>query len=406
MKILLIDVNYGRSSTGTLIKLLQERLTNKGHEVISFFGRGKKVNTANVIKISTDLEVIVNVILSRIFGLQGFFSPVSTLVAKIIIKRFSPDVINLHDIHGYFINDISLLKYIKSRDIPVVLTLHSDYFFTGRCGVAVECNKWLDDCGNCEKLNSYPKAWLFDFSYYMQQRKINVIKSINNLVVTAPSEWQKNRAERSAVFKNIEKEIIVIPNILEDAWFKNCNIRLSFDKNIKRVLIIGSNIISNHKGGEWIYAIAKELEKMHCEIIIIGSKAPITFNSLDFPNLTFLGVINDKKKIINEYDKSSCTIIMSQSETFSYVAAESVARGVPVFGFDTGAIKTTTFGFSKLVPYGQLNDLIEKLMFFLNNEDNSCQHKRTYAMSSAHAHFNSYTVSDSYLKVFEEVINI
>jgi hypothetical protein len=36
------------------------------------------------------------------------------------IDKFKPDLIGLHNIHGYFLNYPLLFKFIKEKNIPVV----------------------------------------------------------------------------------------------------------------------------------------------------------------------------------------------------------------------------------------------------------------------------------------------
>ena len=57
MKILLIDVNYGIGSTGSIVKNLHQEFELKGHEVLVLYGRGPRVKKNNVIKISNIFEV-------------------------------------------------------------------------------------------------------------------------------------------------------------------------------------------------------------------------------------------------------------------------------------------------------------------------------------------------------------
>lgn len=77
MKIVQINAVYEYSSTGRIVKELSNYISSKGHESYVFC-----TNTAdsenNVFCVGTKLGRKIHGILSRITGLQGYFSTIST----------------------------------------------------------------------------------------------------------------------------------------------------------------------------------------------------------------------------------------------------------------------------------------------------------------------------------------
>ena len=61
------------------------------------------------------------------------------------LRLFKPDIVHLHDLHGYFLNISSVVNFLKTN-IATVWTFHSDFMFTGKCGSALDCNKWKSHC--------------------------------------------------------------------------------------------------------------------------------------------------------------------------------------------------------------------------------------------------------------------
>lgn len=52
-------------------------------------------------------------------------------MSKWATKRFlkkldvlKPDVVHIHNLHGYYVNFPMLFKYLKAHDIPTVITMH------------------------------------------------------------------------------------------------------------------------------------------------------------------------------------------------------------------------------------------------------------------------------------------
>lgn len=95
MKILLIDVNYRKGSTGKIVADIKNELESLELEAFAAYGRGKNTNEKNVKKISYDVETYFHALLSRISGLMGFFSFFSTYKLKRYIKKINPDVIHI-----------------------------------------------------------------------------------------------------------------------------------------------------------------------------------------------------------------------------------------------------------------------------------------------------------------------
>ena len=106
MRILLIDVNYKGSSTGNLVYELKKFIEKSGHEVLVCYGRGKRVQERGVYKFAYDMETYTHALLTRLTGYTGCFSFFSTTRLIEQIKRYKPDVIHIHELHAYFVNDV------------------------------------------------------------------------------------------------------------------------------------------------------------------------------------------------------------------------------------------------------------------------------------------------------------
>lgn len=405
MKILLIDVNYGMGSTGSIVKNLQQEFELKGHEVLVLYGRGPKVKKNNVIKITNIFEVWFHAFLGRAIGIFGSFSPFATFKAKNIINKFGPDVVNIHDMHGYFINDISVLKHLQKNNIPIVMTLHSDYFFTGRCGVSGDCDRWKEACGNCPQLNTYPVSWWFDFSNFMHKRKKNNIQKIKNLSIICPSTWLYYRVNKSSIYSNIKSSISIVPNPISNNWFENNKKNIRYSKNINnksKILVVGANLMTEHKGGSWIMQLSERIIDLDVEIICIGASSPDS--GILTKNIKFLGNVFDPSLLRNSYDEAICTVITSKSETFSMVAAESIIRGTPVIGFNTGAIKETALGLGEFTNYGDINGLVSLVRQLKCGEIRYPLNFIKEVNTKARERYLPKNVAKSYLDIFTKVV--
>ena len=70
------------------------------------------------------------------------------------------DLVQLHNLHGYFLNPTSLLRHLNR---PFVWTLHDSWVATGRCSLAANCDQWrTNGCRPCTDKRQNPGVWFND----------------------------------------------------------------------------------------------------------------------------------------------------------------------------------------------------------------------------------------------------
>ena len=131
MKILQINaVPYG--STGSIMFSLADIMESRGHEVLCTTGfTWKGCSRPDYLMTSGIAEKTVHTWLARITGKPGGFSTVATWRLLRRLDKMKPDLVHLHNLHGWFLNLPMFFGYIKKHNIPVVWTLHDCWSFTG-----------------------------------------------------------------------------------------------------------------------------------------------------------------------------------------------------------------------------------------------------------------------------------
>ena len=117
MRLLEINSVCGIKSTGRIATHTAEEYEAKGYEVCIAYGRENTPQEYKDIshRIGNTKQVYINALLSRVFDNEGFNAKKQT---KEFIKwatEYNPDVLWLHNIHGYYINIELLFEWIKSR---------------------------------------------------------------------------------------------------------------------------------------------------------------------------------------------------------------------------------------------------------------------------------------------------
>ncbi len=123
------------------------------------------------------------------------------------------DVLNLHNLHGGYLNYLFLKKVIQSK--PVVFTLHDMWAMTGHCAYSLRCDRWRKGCGHCPDRKTYP--WIYLDNTRLEVWLKRSVFSHKNLHVVTPSRWLAGLAKDSLLGCH---EITCIPNGLDLSVFR------------------------------------------------------------------------------------------------------------------------------------------------------------------------------------------
>jgi glycosyltransferase involved in cell wall biosynthesis len=397
MKVALIDVNCKHSSTGKIVYDLYTELNNNGHEAAVYYGRGPKIKEKNIFKFGIDLETYFHAFMTRITGLTGVYSPISTwrLIRK--LKKFKPDIVHIHELHAYFINLKSIMNYLKKAPLKVIWTFHCEFMFTGKCAITYDCNKWQTECHKCPQVKEYPKSLVFDFSNPMFRQKKALFDNFNNLTIVTPPKWLESKVKLSFLR---DKQVAVIPNgidqnIFKPTDYKDLNI-YPLIKDKKLILSVAADIMSENKGGHRILEIASDLvDKKEIIFVLVGTKKPANVNH---SNVIFLERTKNQTELAKLYTAAEAYLIVSKSENYPTTCLEALSCGTPIIGYDVGGTKeTASKGFGYFTEYGnknEINNYIKSLM--LKPHD-----KKVIVKTYSFLHSKDRMLSD-YIKVYNE----
>ena len=166
MKVLQINSVCGYGSTGRIVTDLYKTLNENGHDCVIAYGRGTAPNGIKTIKIGNKMDIYLHAILSKLFDKHGYGSKKATKKLIKDIEIYNPDIIHLHNIHGYYINLEILFNYLEKNNKTVIWTLHDCWSFTGHCAYFdyIQCTKWKNQCKKCPQKRSYPNSMFIDNS--------------------------------------------------------------------------------------------------------------------------------------------------------------------------------------------------------------------------------------------------
>ena len=367
-RILLINSVFGYGSTGRIVEDVYEKLDKSNvFEAYAIVGRKKPIynsetyNKNHIYCVYNKYLLIINMIKSILFKNHGLNNKVQTYKIIKLIKKIKPDIIHVHNLHGFYINYEILFDYIKSTNIKVVMTLHDCWEFTGYCTyyTGIKCKKWRDGCIKCKEWRSYPYRIPGNISknYYKKQQVFN-IDNIEKLIV--PTFWLKNEIEFSLLK---DKECNVIYNGVNPNYFK-------LDREIikeidgKKILLGVANVWDKRKGLDYYIKLSYFLPEDY-KIIIIGlSKNQLRmYKSND--KIEFKGKQKYIEDLVYYYRRAKFLLNFSIDESFSLVNLESQMCGTPVISLDGGGNGETAKLFGET-----LDDFdIQKILEIINNKN-------------------------------------
>ena len=395
MRILLIDVNCKKGSTGKIVYDLYKTLRACGHEAAICYGRGLIVNEPEIFRFSSKLEVYLHALLTRITGLTGCFSPIATHRLIRFINRFNPDVVHIHELHAYFVNIVPVMNYLAKNKIKTIWTFHCEFMYTGKCGYSYECEKWKSQCGCCPKKREYPTSWFFDFTGKMQLGKIKSFMNFNNLTIVTPSKWLADRVKQSFLNK---KEIVVIPNGIDTSVFKPYDtsaIKLKHNVMDKNTIVHVTGMFEDErKGGNYVIELAVRLPEIN--FFIVGNKTEIP----DLPrNVTAVGRTENQQELALYYSMADLFIITSELENFPTVCIEALCCGTPVVGFvGGGTSETAPNPYGVFVPYSDCDALEEAVKSCIYGELDIKKECAAYGNEK----YSKEKMVQEYLKLYEK----
>jgi len=336
MKVLQINTTVNTTSTGRITEEIGTNFIKQGHEsLIAYCKAGPGGSQSKVIRIGNLLDNYVHVIKTRLFDQHGFGSKRATKKLVKQIEREDPDVIGLHNLHGYYLNIDILFNYLKKVQKPVVWTFHDCWPFTGHCAFFdyVNCEKWKKECSECPLTSKYPASWFLDQSKSNFHKKRDLFTGIQKLKIITPSNWLKNLVQQS--FLN-EYETVVIHNGINLDQFRpvDCeSVRNKYGLENKKIILGVASVWDRRKGLIYGRELATKLGNTF-KIVLVG---------LDKKQIAKLpkSVIGIKrtenvKELAALYSSADVFLNPTLVDNFPTTNLEALACGTPVITFDTG----------------------------------------------------------------------
>ena len=393
MKVFQINSVCGYGSTGKIAVDIYNVLTAAGGQCRIAYGRGTAPDGIDCVKITGELDVRLHGALSRITDKSGFYSKRATKRLINQIKAFDPDIIHLHNIHGYYLNVKLLFGFLKEYNRPVVWTLHDCWAFTGHCAYydAAGCTKWQRGCNNCPNLSSYPKSFK-DNSRNNYLIKKATFCDVDNLTLVTPSNWLKGEVSHSFLSKY---RCDVINNGVNTDVFKPCdsNIKTRLGIENKKMLLGVASVWEERKGLADFISLAKKLTDDYA-IVLVGLSDK---QKKSLPeNIIGITRTSDQKELALVYSAADFYINLTYEDNYPTTNLEALCCGTPVITYDTGGSgEPVSNDCGAVVPCGDIDAVISALNMPKNTE----------RIAKIASNFDKSVCFEKYFELYKEILN-
>ncbi|NLV90533.1 MAG: glycosyltransferase [Tenericutes bacterium] len=389
----LVQINIVcNGSTGRIMCDIAKKAEKEGFQSYIFYGRGNPSKELNCTRIGNNLSVYFHVFLTRFFNKHGHGSYFATKKLVRELKKITPDIIHLHNIHGYYINLKILFNYLKYEyKGKIIWTLHDCWSFTGHCThfTIVECNKWQGKCYKCPQVTTYPKAFLIDTSKKEFQTKKKLFTGLNNLTIITPSKWLADLVKKS--FLN-EYKIEVINNGVDLNIFKpTCDERIYKKYNIpknKKIILGVANIWGERKGLNDFIELSKIINNEY-KIVLVGVNA---VDKKKIPaNIICVNRTDNAIELAKFYSAAYCYVNPTYEDNYPTTNIEAISCGTYVISYDTGGCKEQITNNNGLIIQNRNEKSLAKAIY---------NFKKTKVKSPNFTIFSKEKKYDEYIKLY------
>ena len=359
MRVLLINVVCGIRSTGRLCTDLAETLEAQGHEVKIAYGRETVPQQFQkyAVRIGSDIDNKIHGLQARLMDGAGFGSKRATRAFLEKVREFDPDVIHLHNLHGYYVNVEILFDYLKTCGKRVIWTLHDCWAFTGHSATcdAVDCTRWETGCYDCPNLKEYPASYS-DHSSENWHKKKAVFSDVPDMTIITPSRWLAGLVRESFLQ---EYPVEVIYNGIDTSQFypMESDFKERLGIKDKKMLLGVATAWNEMKGFSDYLKLADMLDEKY-RIVMVGLTAK-QIDSLP-PSIIGLEKTNSPKELAMIYSAADILLNLSYCESFSMINIEAQLCGTPVISYKTGGC-VETGGNNAVIEKGDLEAVKEAL---------------------------------------------
>ena len=363
------------TSTGRIMKEIGELAMANGWESYVAYSKGRDGlpgSTSIPVPVGNKASVAWHGLQTRILDRHGLGSVLATKRFIEDIRRIRPDIIHIHNIHGYFLNYRILFDFLSHSGIQVIWTVHDCWLYTGHCYhyMYAGCDRWKTGCGHCPQRGKFPRSLFADRSARNFRDKRDAFCSMpeDRLTIVPVSDWM--RSEMSESFLK-DYRFQVIHNGIDTDVFSpqpalESEVRRCYGLGDRHVILGIASIWSEEKGLNDFVEMAARLDSDEV-IVLVGMDRKQLDDVLSRYGRTVLGDrmvavkrTADVHQLAGLYSTADVLVNPTWQDNYPTVNLEAISCGTPVVTYRTGgSIEAVAGDTGFVVEQGDIEGLVD-----------------------------------------------
>ncbi len=400
LKLLQINVAANWGSHGRIAEEIGLEAMAQGWESYIAYGRYANPSKSHIVKIGDLFDHCLHGAQSLLLDRHGLAScgPTKKLIRE--IEQIKPDLIHLHNIHGFYLNYPILFRYLSTVDIPVVWTLHDCWAFTGHCAWPIHghCDRFKEQCCHCPlQSKGYPKSFLLDRSRSNFKLKKRYFRSLQDLHLVTVSRWLEQQVRLSFMQ---DMDIRTIYNGLDTEVFRPSGTPPTSVTDGHPLVLGVCNAWYDWKGLDDMAAL-REILPDDYEVMVVGVNEDQMHRLPE--GITCIRRTDSVSQLAEIYSQADVFVNPSKVESFGMTTAEALSCGTPSIVYDTSACPEVVDNLTgRVVPLGDVNALAKAVMEICSLPGREAM--RQACRERAIRLFNRQDRYKEYLQLYNEVL--
>lgn len=394
------------TSTGRIMQEIGDLAMAHGWESYIAYSRGRDgvpVCTSQLMPVGSRLSVAWHGLMTRLMDRHGLASSQATRAFIREVDALRPDVIHIHNLHGYFLNYRLLFDYLSHQEVPVIWTVHDCWLYTGHCYhyAFAGCSGWQTGCGHCPQQREFPASWLVDRSHrnYIDKQRAFTSLPRERFMLIPVSHWMEGEM-RQSFLKDCRMR--VIHNGIDTETFspqQGSEILEQYGLRGKQVLLGVASIWSREKGLDDFISMAGMLREDE-RIVLVGIDEK-TARKLP-PKVIPIRRTANVHQLAQLYSAATAFVNPTWQDNYPTVNLEAISCGTPVVTYRTGGSpESITDATGIVVPQGNIGDMLAAVrQIAARGKAAFATPCRDYAL----AHFRKEDRYMDYIRLYDEVM--
>lgn len=340
------------TSTGRIMKEIGELAMAHGWEShIAYSGGrdGLPSHSSQLMPVGNKRDVAWHALMTRLFDAHGLASPRATRHLIRQIEKLDPDIIHIHNVHGYWLHYPLFFEYLKRSGKPVIWTVHDCWLYTGHCYYYsfARCAKWRTGCGRCPQKRSFPASWIFDRSVANWKDKQAAYGAMRNILFVPVSDWIRQEMASSFLGRH---RFQVIHNGIDLSVF--CPEAAEKEREIILYLAVAS-IWHEEKGFPDLVQVAGLLREDE-QLVLVGKMTEDQKKRMP-ARVHIVERTENVQALAALYAQATVLLNPTWQDNYPTVNLEAIACGTPVVTYRTGgSVEALTEATGRIVPQGDV----------------------------------------------------